>query len=496
MRNRRSLGLRLVLALAASVAASVAAASAAGAQPLSPVPSPPSAPLPRGPAVALSLTDAVAIGLRDNREIKSAYLERVVQKFDLVVAERRFMPVARISAQVTDRRGNGSGSDDTSASGGIDGSWLLPTGATIGFSWGRFERLDSRTTDRTDTASLSLNQPLLRSAGLAVNLAPLRSARIAERINKLALESTVSGVVSSIIYSYRTLLQAQEQVRLTELSLTRTRSLLETNRALIEAGRMAAADIVQTESGLANQEVAVLSAYRQRESAQLALLQLLALDPRTNVVADDQVKAEKIIIDLDRATALGFDSRMDILSQRLALDQARQTLMLARNNRLWDLSLTASVGRREDVDPVWGALDPQTDSTVGLRLGIPLGDYGPRQAELRAETSLQTTELRYEELTAAVEAQIRDAVQTVEMNWLQLEAARRARDLAGRALDLQQEKLKVGRASNFEVLSFQDSLRNADAQELNARIAYLNALTALDQQIGSTLETWRIDLND
>lgn len=492
MRIRLSRSLQLALALAVSVAA----ASTACAQSPSPVPSPPSVPLPRGPAVRLGLTDAVAIGLRDNREIKSAYLDRIVQKFDLVVAERRFMPVARVSAQIIDRRGDDVDSDETSASGGIDGSWLLPTGATIGFSWGRFERLDSRTTDRSDLASLSLNQPLLRNAGLDVNLAPVRSARIAERINKLSLESTVSGIVSSIIYRYRALLQAQEQVRLAELSLARTRTLLETNRALIEAGRMAAADIVQTESGLANQEVSVLSAYRQKESAQLALLQLLALDLRTNIVADDKVEAEKIVIDLERAMALGFDSRMDILSQRLAIDEARQALMLARNNRLWDLSLTASVGRREDIDPVWGALDPRTDSTVGLRLGIPLGDYGPRQAELRAETSLRTTELRYEELTEAVEAQIRDAVQTVEMNWLQLEAARRARDLTARALDLQQEKLKVGRASNFEVLSFQDSLRNADAQELNARIAYLNALTALDEQIGSTLETWRIDLND
>jgi outer membrane protein TolC len=479
-----------------ALTASIAAASGALAQPLSPVPSPPSAPVPKGPAVPLSLTDAVAIGLRDNRGIKAAYLDRVVQKFDLVVAERRFMPMARISAQVTDRRGNDAGSNVTSAVGGVDGSWLLPTGATIGFSWGRFERLDSRATDRTDTASVSLNQPLLRGAGLEVNLAPLRSARIQERINKLSLESTVSGTISSIIYRYRALLQAQEQVRLAERSLERTRTLLETNRALIEAGRMAAADIVQTESGLANQEVAVLGAYRQRESTQLALLQLLALDPRTNVVADDPATAEKIVIDLDRALTLGFDSRMDILSQRLATDQARQALMLAKNNGLWDVSLTASVGRREEVDPIIGALDPRTDSAVGVRVTIPLGEYAPRQGELRAETALRTTELNYEELSQAVEAQIRDAVQTVEMNWLQLEAARRARDLNARALQLQQEKLKVGRASNFEVLSFQDSLRNADAQELNARIAYLNALTALDQQIGGTLETWRIHLND
>lgn len=120
----------------------------------------------------------------------------------------------------------------------------------------------------------------------------------------------------------------------------------------------------------------------------------------------------------------------------------------------------------------------------------------PRRADLAATTSLRTAELYYEDLTAAAEAQIRDAVQTADSAWRQLEAARRARDLAEQALSLQQEKLRVGRASNFEVLSFQSDLRAADIQELSARIAYLNTLTALDQQIGSTLETWRISLND
>lgn len=87
-------------------------------------------------------------------------------------------------------------------------------------------------------------------------------------------------------------------------------------------------------------------------------------------------------------------------------------------------------------------------------------------------------------------------MQSVEASWLQLEAARRARSLAARALDIQREKLKFGRASNFEVLSFEADLRAADAQELSARINYLNQLTSLDQQIGSTLDTWKIDLND
>ncbi len=42
--------------------------------------------------IELTLSDAIYLGLRDNRAIRSAYLDRIAQKFDLRVAEDRFTP--------------------------------------------------------------------------------------------------------------------------------------------------------------------------------------------------------------------------------------------------------------------------------------------------------------------------------------------------------------------------------------------------------------------
>ena len=77
-----------------------------------------------------------------------------------------------------------------------------------------------------------------------------------------------------------------------------------------------------------------------------------------------------------------------------------------------------------------------------------------------------------------------------------LQAARLARDLAARTLELERERLRFGRASNFEVLNFETNLRAADTQALTAQVGYLNALTSLDLQLGTTLDTWKISLND
>ncbi|WP_296489671.1 TolC family protein [Phenylobacterium sp.] len=439
----------------------------------------------------MSLAEAVALGLRDNRTIRSAYLERVAQKFDLVVARSQYLPRLNLVGGVFRDRIAGTTSTTTTLA--PVGTWLSPTGATAQFSWAKAEtRGDLRGT--TETSRLTVTQPLLRGAGLAVNLAPLRIATLQEQINQLQLKATVADTVTAIVLGYRSLLQAQEQVRLARSSLERSTSLLATNQALIDAGRMAAADILQTRADVASQQLVLIQAEQQRATARLALLRLLALDLRTNIVAADPIEPQPVVIDLSEVIALALSSRMDVLAQRKALAQDREVVRVARNNRLWDVSVVASV--RHDATTGAAAALAQTSSEVGVQLSIPLGDYSKRQEDIRATTSLRVDEVRLEDLGQAVEAEVRDAVQGVDAAWRQLLAAREARALASQALGFAREKLQAGRASNFEVLSFEAGLRAAENQELAAGVGYLNALTTLDQQVGGTLATWRIDLND
>ncbi len=50
------------------------------------------------------------------------------------------------------------------------------------------------------------------------------------------------------------------------------------------------------------------------------------------------------------------------------------------------------------------------------------------------------------------------------------------------------EKLRTGRSSNFQVVSFQNQLAVAENQHVSAQAACLNALTDLDQRTGITLQ--------
>lgn len=495
---------KLWLGLMVSLAGAQVKAQTAPAPPAA-SPQPPR-PAATGPRLPISLADAVFIGLRDNRTVRSAYITRVAQKFDLFVAHTRFWPTATLAASdLAVWQGGAAGS---AASVNPTISWLAPTGAQFQFGWTRLETHAPGAGSGSDTASLTVTQPLLRGGGLAVNAAPVRIAELQEKIDQQALKATVINTVTSIVTAYRTLLQAQAQLVIAQQSLDRSNAQLATNQALVEAGRMAAADLIQTKADIADQQVALLQAEQQRNSAQLALLALLAMDLHTNVVAVDPIRADHAAVDVDQAVAIALDNRPDYLSQRLALQQARQNLIVARNARLWDLSIVGGIQHQSLrgapaslAPPAVGAASaaagaPATTGSIGLQLSIPIGDFSLQQGEVQAATAERTAEIQLQDLREQIEAQVRDAVQGVELSWRQVEAARLARELAAQTLAMEQEKLKAGRASNFEVLTFEANLRTADSQQLSASITYLDALTSLDAQLGSTLDTWKIDLND
>ena len=125
---------------------------------------------------------------------------------------------------------------------------------------------------------LALAQPLLKGFGPEVDTAPVRVARIDEKIHVLSLRDTVAGVVTSVIRAYRAVIRANRQIEISRESLARARKQLQTNRSLIQAGRMAAREIVQTEAEVANRELALIESENSLEAANAALIDFLDID--------------------------------------------------------------------------------------------------------------------------------------------------------------------------------------------------------------------------
>ncbi|KMO15469.1 TolC family protein [Methylobacterium indicum] len=445
--------------------------------------------------IPFSVADTVALALRNNRTIRSASIDRIAQKFDLRVVEDRFTPQFGVSGGAIRQRIAGIDTSSYTVTPGV--TTLLPTGAIVSFSWADQASDTLGVRSRRSAGLLSVSQPLLRGAGSDVTLAPMRSARLGERINQLRLKATVSETIGQVIFAYRELLRAQEELRIAQASVGRAETLIDINRALIAAGRMAEVDIVQTEADLENQRIRVLEASRSLDNSRIQLLNLLALDLATPAVARESITPARVTTNLPDLMRIALAQRPDYLGQLNAVEQSKLGIVVAQNERLWDLSVfgTGSLGRTSITGPLATSAGI-TDVTVGLVFNAPLNDLRREQPYIQATTGLQNAEVQLETIRQGVEVQIRNSATDIDIRWRQLEVARRARELAARAVEIEKEKLKVGRSANYQVRALENDLRSAENQQLGAAIGYLNALTLLDVQLGTTLDTWHIALRD
>ncbi|MFK4259914.1 TolC family protein [Agrobacterium tumefaciens] len=441
----------------------------------------------------LTLADAVFMGLRDNRTIKSAYIDRIAQKFDLRVAEDRFTPQFAVSGEIARQRiGNVTGTT-VDVSPGV--TMLAKTGATFDFAWNNSASLDDGGRTLTSAAEMTLEQPLLRGAGVEVNMAPVRQARLGERINRLRLKATVSETIGGIIFAHRDLLLAQEELKLAEDAVGRGENLLSINTALIASGRMASMDAVQTEADVESQKLRVLQARQQIEMARLALLNQLGLDLSTKIVAAESLTPRKVDTKIGRLLSVALDQRQDYQGQLYVIEQSRLGLVVAKNEQLWDIALFAR-GRFGGEFTRGASTQNVADIVGGVRFRFPINDISKQQQFVQADTSYRSAELQLADIRAGVEMQIRGSAAEVDLLWQQLAVAEKSRDLAARAIEIEKLKLNAGRSTTFQIRSLEDALRDAENQLLAARIGYMNALTRLDLQMGTTLDTWKIALKD
>ena len=447
--------------------------------------------------IDLTLSDAVFLSLRDNRLIRSAYLERIAQKFDLRVAEDQFNPKLVLSARHLAYRNQ----NDHYRQSEIIPQTTLQTqyGTKFSLSWSnQLTQANQAGRARNDGATFSVIQPLLRGAGRDVTTAPVRLARLNEATNRLSLKSTVSDTVTQVISAYREFLRAREQLQISQEALLRSRQLLEANNAMIQAGRMAAFDAVQTEADVATQELGVEEANNQLDASRLELLRLLALDLGTQIRAVDALEATRIELGLGEAITTALENQPAYLSELIAAEQAEINLKRAVNDKLWDVSLVGGITQVRDRYP--GNVEQSNSRTwegyTGVQVDIPIGDLSRRQAEVRARVDAENQRIRIADSRQLLERDVGNSVRDLDTRWRQYQISQRARDLSQRKLEIEREKLQAGRSSNFQVLSFEADLRNAESARLNALIAYLNAQSVLDRTLGTTLKSWDIDLND
>ena len=468
------------------------------------------APAPGGAAadgVALTLDAAIEQALQANPTLVDARLDRELQRSEAADAERLFTPQWRLGTALDGAHDDARAGSTAAASVFPSVELDLTTGGqlTLRPEWTRRAARDG-TTQESTALTLALAQPLGRGAGSAVATAPLARARLAEESHALAFRGTVMRVVTDVVDAYRTLIRAGLEVTIRERSLADAKRTRDVVAVLIETGRVAESDRIQTETDVSEREIRLVESALALEDAEAALAVLLGLEAGQRVRPVDALPdlAEGAALEAELAGSLerALAGEPGYLQAGIAERQAALERLVARDTLRPELSLRAEASFAGDGDGPGASLDSLADGlathgryAVGVQLSMPLGGLERRREERtrqRAEVAHAKAGRALDARRRELEIEIRRAAERVRAGHRQVRLAADALALAREQVRIEEGKLRLGLTSTYHMGRVRSRLADAETFEVNARIDYLRARSALDLAEGAVLDRWDV----
>jgi len=354
--------------------------------------------------------------------------------------------------------------------------------------------------------SLNVTQPLLRNFGREVNESGIRLARNSLDISMSQLEASAISTVEQVEGAYWDLVNAIEGLKVAQLSLQVAQQLLERSRARAESGAQAVRDVLQAEAGVAAAQQEIISAQATIRDAEDNLKRLtdLTADPQgwqLTVVPVDTPHIQYQLPPTDTLVVIALRRSPSVYQARKTLEASELTLRIRSNGLL--PSLYASTGvTLVDGDLTFGkSMDDIAKASypswsAGLQLSIPLGNRSAEASYRQAALDVRSAELKLESSRQQVYADVRAAVRRVETSRLQIAAAAETRRLQEANLENEQERLRLGLSTNYDVLQVEKDLAAARRSFLQARTEHEKALLALDRAAGRLLEARNIRIDE
>lgn len=474
---------------------------------------------PAGPVRTLSIEEAVELALRNNLGLQIERLNPQIQQESIAQARAGYLPSLRAtfgtSASTIEPQDFTEGSDVYSNdSVSSQFTFIQPSvpklNTSIQASWNSARSTTGRlgaafNPNLNSQFSLSAGQPLWRDLVINPVKTNIEQAVLSRQIADISLRQRVVGTERSVRQAYWNLVGAIERLNVARQNLALSNEQLKNNRVRVEVGTMAPIDIIAAEAEVAGNEEAVIVAEADIQTRE-DQLRMLIFDPSqpdfwtARIQPSNAPVMEALQVDTDAAIAAALESRTDIVSQRRQLQIDDLSLKLAKNQTLPDLTLNAQIsgsgsgGTRffflpgtviEERPP---AERPFSDAlgdafgftyprwSVGVTYAYPLGKEAAAASYARAKLQRQQQDANLKGLELSIVQQVRQAARAVQSNFQRVQSTRVARELAEKRLEAQQKRFDVGLSTLFELTQAQRDVVQQRNSELNAVIAYNQAL--------------------
>ncbi len=458
---------------------------------------PPSAPL------ELTVEEAILLALENNQLLRVERLEpairRTYEQQELAEFDSRLR--ARFSgSRERAEQENASTSDTTSSETGasVGVSKSLTTGTDVSIDLTTDRRWSDLYSDQHATRlGLTVTQALLKGAGLDVNLASVRQARLGTLASEYELRGFTEALLAAVETTYWDYALAHRQIEIFEDSLRLAEQQLRETQERINVGKLPETELAAAQAEVALRREALINTRSNLASIRLQLLRLT--NPRgpdiwdREVVLRDQPAAPDVKLDDVQAhVAVALRMRPDLNEARLGIERGDLEIVTTKNGMLPKMDLFITLGKSGYADSFSRSvreLDGKSyDIAAGVSLEYPFANRDARARHQRALHSHRQAAEAVENLAQLVQVDVRSGYIEVERTMEQVAATAATRKLQEEKLRAENMKFRVGKSTTLLVAQAQRDLVASQISEIQAVVNYLNALVELFRLEGSLLE--------
>lgn len=289
-------------------------------------------------------------------------------------------------------------------------------------------------------------------------------------------------IVRVVASLYLNAQSAAARVAAAQSRVTDAETLFKLAKDKHDAGTATGVDVLRAQVQLANDRQTLLEAQNAFQQTLLVLARNLGLNPGTPLELAEPLEYRPLQSSQpDRLLAGALESRADYLS---LANQRESLLEQQRANRARyypHVSLSGNIGelgRSIGGVETTGLIQGQIDFTIFDR------DRDGEAQQLAAR--LKRIDDQIADMRRGVDEDIREALLNLESAGQQVSVAADGQNLAGRELQLSQDRFSAGTANNIEVVTAQDELARAQENYILAVSAHVDAKYALARALGDT----------
>ncbi len=404
--------------------------------------------------------------------------------------------------------------------------------------------------------SLSVQHNFLYGFGVAVNSRNITVAKANLKADDLNFKGEVISVVANVLNLYYGLVADYQDVKAKQSALDVAQQFYQNNQKQVQIGTMAPLDVTTAEAQVASSEQDLVISQTTLQQQEISLKDVLSRnglgDPllrEVQIIPLDRIEVpeQDNLPPLRDLTAAALANRTDIAANKINLSNAQISALGTANGVLPQLEGLAGTTNQglsgvqhavpvhfntaqtqtgtSPIPPGFAACPPGISAPfceypnsyfvggIGTALGQTLrrdfpteragvflaptlrnrqaqADYGIEQLGLRQ------TELENQRSFNQVAVDVSNQVVGLQQARVRYLAAVKNRVLEQQLLDAEQKRFSLGASTTYLVVQQQRDLAAAQSSEVAALVAYSNARVALDQTVGTTLDTNHVTVQE